>query len=130
MQVVIACKKPESPFNRLANPIDQLQTMFLSDIENGYQFRFLFKYRDTLQGFGEESTDYREMMQIFRDLLNDLQSSQLINSSYTIGWIENFYLSTIDAAINLILEDKTNEKEIKQMAWLSFLNGVSAKLEN
>tara|TARA_R110001583_G_scaffold184331_1_gene343637 strand:- start:326 stop:592 length:267 start_codon:yes stop_codon:yes gene_type:complete len=72
----------------------------------------------------EESLDFREMMQIFRVLLKKLQTNNLLNPLLTLDWIERFYLSIIDAAINLILEDESKEKEIIKMAWISYFNAI------
>lgn len=111
-------------------PIDNLKAMFLSDIESGYQFRFLYNYRDNIQELEEESSDFREMMQIFRALLKRLQNNNLIIPALTLEWVESFYFSTINAAIDLILEDENNEKQIVQMAWLSYFNGIIIEREN
>lgn len=120
----LCLQKTKDSIQSSTEPINQLNTMFLSDIESGYQFRFLYNYRDGYQGMEEESLDVREMMQIFRALLKKLQTSNLLNPLLTLDWVERFYFSTIDAAINLILEDKSKEKEIIEMAWLSYLNAI------
>ncbi|WP_026932617.1 TetR/AcrR family transcriptional regulator [Christiangramia echinicola] len=117
-------KKTKDSIQSSSDPIYQLKSMFLSDIESGYQFRFLYSYRNGYQGMEEESVDFREMMQIFRDLLKKHQTYNLLNPLLTLDWIERFYLSIIDAAINLILEDETKEKEIIEMAWVSYLNAI------
>ncbi len=106
------------------DPIDQLKAMFLSDINSGRQFRFLYNYRDGYHGMEEESPDFKEMMDIFRNLLETLHTKNLLSPRLTLDWIESFYFSTIDAAINLILEDESKEKEIVEMAWVSYLNAI------
>ncbi|MCJ8167046.1 TetR/AcrR family transcriptional regulator [Pontibacter sp. E15-1] len=105
-------------------PINQLKAMFLSDIESGYQFRFLYKYRDNYQGMEEESKEFEEMMQIFRELLKTLQVNKLVHPQLTLDWIERLYFSTIDAAINLIIEDYSKQQEVSEMAWISYFNAV------
>ena len=112
------------------NPINQLKTMFLSDIEDGYQFRFLYNYPDNFYDHEEDSPEFKEMMEIFRNLLKNLVENNLLNTKYSPDWLESFYFSTIDAAINLIQKDNNNENKIKQMAWMSYLNGISAVREN
>lgn len=120
----LCLKKTKDSIQSSSDPIYQLKSMFLSDIESGYQFRFLYSYRNGYQGMEEESADFREMMQIFRDLLKKSQTHNLLNPLLTLDWIERFYLSIIDAAINLILEDESKEKEIIEMAWISYLNAI------
>jgi len=41
-----------------------------------------------------------------------------------MDWIESLYFSTIDAAINLILEDESKTQEIVEMAWISYFNAI------
>lgn len=112
------------------NPINQLKTMFLSDIEDGYQFRFLYNYTENIYDYEEDSPEFKEMMEIFRNLLKNLSENNLLNTKYSLDWLESFYFSTIDAAISLIQKDNSNENKIKQMAWVSYLNGISTVKEN
>ncbi|WP_299157814.1 TetR/AcrR family transcriptional regulator [uncultured Tenacibaculum sp.] len=126
----LCLEKTKEAVKSSINPINQLNTMFLSDIESGYQFRFLYSYRDGLQGMEKESSDFREMMQIFRHLLKTLKNIDLINSKITIDWIESLYFSTIDSAINLILEDDSRMQEIAEMAWLSYFNAITNHTNN
>jgi len=112
------------------DPVEQLKTMFLSDIEDGYQFRFLYNYTESIYDYEESSQEFQEMMDIFRNLLKRLSEDNLINTKYPLDWLESFYFSTIDAAINLIQKDNINENKIKQMAWFSYWNGITGKSEN
>ena len=120
----LCLQKTNDSMQSSSDPIYQLKSMFLSDIESGYQFRFLYNYRDGYQGMEEESSDFKEMMQIFRALFETLQTNNLLNSQLTLDWIENLYFSTIDAAINLILKDVSITQEIIEMAWISYSNAI------
>jgi len=122
--------KTKEAIQSSTNPINQLKTMFLSDIEDGYQFRFLYNYTDNFYDYEEDSPEFKEMMDIFRKLLKDLSESNLLNPNYSLDWLESFYFSTIDAAINLIQKDNNNANKIKQMAWMSYLQGISIVKEN
>ena len=117
-------QKTKESIKSSTDPKNQLYTMFLNDIKSGYQFRFLYSYRENYKGMENESSDFKEMMQIFRDLFKKLQTNGLFNSQLTMDWIESLYFSTIDAAINLILEDETRTQEIVEMAWESYFNAI------
>ncbi|GAA4833433.1 TetR/AcrR family transcriptional regulator [Algivirga pacifica] len=106
-------------------PIEQLKAMFRNDINSGYQFRFLYHYKDSIQTKEEEASDLKEMMKLFRELLKTLQEEKVLSSAYSLVWVERFYLSTVDAATSLIHEDQSNKEEVLQMAWTSFLNGIT-----
>ena len=109
------------------DPVEQLKTMFLSDIESGYQFRFLYHYKDGYKGMESESSNFKQMMKLFKDLLKTLQKNQNFNSELSIDWIESFYFSTIDAAINLIEDDELNMQKINEMAWTSYSKAIITK---
>lgn len=121
----LCLQKTKASLQSSIDPINQLNAMFLSDIECGYQFRFLYKYRDSHQGMEEESNDFKEMMLLFRDLLKNIQDNNLSCPQLTLDWIESLYFSTIDAAINLIIHDNSREKKIIEMAWRSYFNAIS-----
>jgi len=116
--------KTKASLQSSIEPVNQLKAMFLSDIESGYQFCFLYKYKDNYQGMEEESSDYREMMEMFRDNLKTLRINNQIIPQLTLEWIEKLYLATINAAIDLIIEDKSKEEEIVKMAWISYSNAI------
>ncbi|MFT7898960.1 TetR/AcrR family transcriptional regulator [Tenacibaculum ascidiaceicola] len=121
----LCLQKTKESIESSTDPKIQLYTMFLCDIKSGYQFRFLYHYRDNYKGMENESSNFKEMMQTFRDLLKKLKTIDLFNSQLTMDWIESLYFSTIDAAINLILEDESRTQEITEMAWISYFNAVS-----
>lgn len=122
--------KTKESIQSTINPINQLKAMFLSDIESGYQFSFLYKYKDTYQNMEEESSDYREMMEMFRDNLKALKVNNLIMPQLTLEWIEKLYLSIINVAINLIIKDQSKKEEIVRMAWISYSNAIILHSEN
>ncbi|WP_028887656.1 TetR/AcrR family transcriptional regulator [Tenacibaculum ovolyticum] len=121
----LCLKKTEDSIKSSSDSVYQLKSMFFSDIESGCQFRFLYTYRNGYQGMEEESLDFRKMMQIFRDLLETLKNNSSFNPRLTLDWIESLYFSTIDAAINLILEDESKLQEIVEMAWVSYFNAIT-----
>lgn len=121
----LCLQKTKESIQSSTDPKIQLYTMFLSDIKSGHQFRFLYNFRENYKGMEDESSDFREMMQIFRDLLKKLKTNGQFNPQLTMNWIENLYFSTIDAAINLILDDESKTQEIVEMAWVSYFNAVA-----
>lgn len=126
----LCLQKTKESIQSSTDPKIQLYTMFLCDIKSGHQFRFLYNYKESYTGMENESSDFREMMQTFRELLIKLKTNNSFNSKLTIDWIEKLYFSTIDAAINLILEDESRTQEIIEMAWISYFNAVSHSKKN
>ena len=60
----VCLQKTVDAMQSSSEPINQLKTMFSSDIESGYQFRFLYNFRDGYEGMEEESLDFQKMMEI------------------------------------------------------------------
>lgn len=120
----LCLQKTKDSIQSSNDPIHQLKSMFLSDIESGHQFRFLYNYRSGFQGMEKESKDFAEMMLLFRDLLETIQSNHFFYSRLTMDWIESLYFSTIDAAINLIIADCSKKELVSEMALTSYLNAV------
>lgn len=120
----LCLQKTKDSIKSSNNPIHQLKSMFLNDIESGHQFRFLYNFRNGFQGMEKKSKDFEEMMLLFRDLLETIQSNNLFYSQLTLDWIESLYFSTIDAAINLIIADYSKKELVTEMALTSYLNAV------
>ncbi|TDQ25587.1 TetR/AcrR family transcriptional regulator [Tenacibaculum caenipelagi] len=126
----LCLQKTEESIQSSPDPRTQLYTMFLCDIKSGYQFRFLYNFRENYKGMEDESSEFKKMMQIFRDLLKTLNDNGLFNPQLTINWIENLYFSTINTAINLINENDSNIKDVTEMAWISYFNAITNHSEN
>ena len=106
-------------------PEKQLKAMFYSDVNSGLKFQFLYSFYTSSDSMTETSKDYTEMMKLFRNVLNTLFSQGFFSPETTLKWAENFYFSTIQAAITSItIDNGTEATTIMDMAWSSFINGI------
>lgn len=121
---MICLTNAKDSLNSSNNSIDQLRAMFISDIQSGKRFRFLYNFHSDINNVEERSPEFKEMMTLFRNLLKSIHSSKQLSPNLTLKWVESLYFSTIDAAIRLILEVNSSEDEIIEMAWMSYLNAI------
>ena len=109
------------------DPFEQLKAMFYSDIKSGRRFQFLYAFHASPSNIEEESEVYKEMMELFRNVLKQLRNSGIFPPETSIKWIENFYISTITAAVTTITSGISAEDEIADLAWTSFSHGIIGK---
>lgn len=111
-------------FSSTKDSLEQLKSMFISDIRSGNRFRFLNSFYDSPEELATKSESYMKMMSLFRENLELLIIQNQFSPELTLNWVESFYMATVEAAITSIARQPSNETLIMDMAWKTFTGGV------
>ncbi len=129
-EMEVSCKKAMiAAINSSKEPLVQLKNMLLAGIDCGAKYSFFYKLHQraghTHSEKNKNCVDYDYIYHNFRQIINRLQQQDIIDKSITIEWIQNLHTGIIYSTVNMNITNMLNEKNIKELAWNSFIKGIS-----
>ncbi|KUJ59522.1 hypothetical protein AR687_22510 [Flavobacteriaceae bacterium CRH] len=120
-------------YNSSEEPIIKLENMLYAAIEVGSQYSFLKKIY-MRSNYGEIQNnieqEYDNVKWRWYKLVEEMQSSSLINKELTIPWIYNLFGGIIDIAVNALESGDVASNDIKKFAWISFQGSIGLTKKN
>lgn len=102
----------------------KLKKLFFNDIKSANMYLVYRNLRTfELPDFNSENDDVQTLHHVYHSVFIELKKSGLVADINTVEWLEAFYSSVIESAINM-LEATHGDEEYKFIAWKSFWNGI------
>ncbi|KFC21523.1 TetR/AcrR family transcriptional regulator [Epilithonimonas lactis] len=131
LEMEISCKKAMiSAIKSSDDAFTRLKNILFAGVDCGAKYSFFYKLHQE-EGYyhnanDKDCSDYDYIFQSFRSTIQQLQDKNVVNKSMTVKWIQHLHAGIINSSVNASSSGELDQKTIKDLAWQSFIKGISS----